>query len=198
MIDDGDAARVMHGTGVDLTRLRTDVLAAMNGKSDGRGGRPFNWCRPFPSAPHPTQAGRYVERVERPFVTTVDVLVELLSDPAGTFLEQQGLTRYRAICFLSHGSVTSLEPTIPPGAATVEIALVNDPYTPMEFVVWVLQEVFSVGREEAIKIMLATHHEGACRCGVFPTAEAERLVARITDLAWDHEHPLRCIARLPT
>jgi len=144
------------------------------------------------------KAGRYVERVGRPLVTTVDALVELLSDAVGTVFEKQGLTRYGAICFLSHGSMTNPTPPIPSGTAMVEIAIVNDPYTPMEFVVWVLEQVFGLDREGAIKIMLATHHEGACRCGVFPPAEAERLVAKIIDLAWEHKHPLRCVARLPT
>jgi len=198
LIDDADAARVMHGTGIDLARLSADVLASMVGVADKRG---VLLVRPKMTADLYTvlaQAGRYVKMVGRPFITTVDVLVELLSDPAGEVLEKQGLTRHRAICFLSHGSMTNTAPAIPAGVAMVEIALVNDPYTPMEFVVWLLGEVFGLDRERAIKIMLTTHHEGAAACGLFPAAEAERLVARITDLAWENEHPLRCIALAPT
>src|SRR5205085_975275 len=96
LIDDADAARVMQGTGIDLARLRADVLASLDGVAEGRG---LMFFQPRLTANLNVvlaQAGRYVKMVGRPFVTTVDVLVELLSDPAGRFLEKQGLTRHRA------------------------------------------------------------------------------------------------------
>jgi ATP-dependent Clp protease adaptor protein ClpS len=78
------------------------------------------------------------------------------------------------------------------GEPRFNIMLFNDDYTPMEFVVWVIERVFETNREEARQIMLKAHNDGVAFCGVFSRAEAERLVKQVMDLARQHQHPLQC------
>jgi ATP-dependent Clp protease adaptor protein ClpS len=62
----------------------------------------------------------------------------------------------------------------------------------MEFVVDVLQEVFELEHDDAVRIMLQTHHEGSGGCGAFPREAAQAKAAQVMDLARQHRHPLRC------
>mgnify|MGYP006158870671 CR=1 FL=1 len=73
-----------------------------------------------------------------------------------------------------------------------QVVLLNDDYTPMEFVVHVLERFFGKGREEATRIMLHVHQNGVGVCGVFPIEVAETKVAQVMDLAREHQHPLQC------
>jgi ATP-dependent Clp protease adaptor protein ClpS len=73
-----------------------------------------------------------------------------------------------------------------------KVLILNDDYTPMEFVVFVLERFFSKGREEATRIMLHVHHKGVGICGVFTYEIAETKVAQVMDLARQHGHPLQC------
>ena len=72
------------------------------------------------------------------------------------------------------------------------VILVNDDYTPMEFVVLVLQQFFRKGREEAVQIMLNVHTRGSGVCGVFTAEIAETKVRQVLSCARDNEHPLQC------
>ncbi len=72
------------------------------------------------------------------------------------------------------------------------VLLLNDDYTPMEFVVYVLERFFNKTREEATTIMLHVHQNGVGVCGVFTYEVAETKVAQVLDLARKHEHPLQC------
>lgn len=73
-----------------------------------------------------------------------------------------------------------------------KVLLLNDDYTPMEFVVHVLERFFSKGREEATRIMLHVHQKGVGVCGVFTYEVAETKVAQVMDFARQHQHPLQC------
>jgi ATP-dependent Clp protease adaptor protein ClpS len=73
-----------------------------------------------------------------------------------------------------------------------KVLLLNDDYTPMEFVVYVLERFFSKNRDEATRIMLHVHQNGVGLCGVFTFEVAETKVAQVLDLARRHEHPLQC------
>ena len=73
-----------------------------------------------------------------------------------------------------------------------KVLLLNDDYTPMEFVVYVLERFFQKTREEATTIMLHVHQNGVGVCGVFTYEVAETKVAQVLDLARRHEHPLQC------
>ena len=73
-----------------------------------------------------------------------------------------------------------------------KVLLLNDDYTPMEFVVYVLQRFFSKSTEDATKIMLHVHQNGVGICGVFTYEVAETKVSQVMDLARQHDHPLQC------
>ena len=72
------------------------------------------------------------------------------------------------------------------------VILVNDDYTPMEFVVLVLQQFFRKGREEAVQIMLNVHTRGSGVCGVFTAEIAETKVRQVLSFSRDNKHPLQC------
>jgi ATP-dependent Clp protease adaptor protein ClpS len=73
-----------------------------------------------------------------------------------------------------------------------KVLMLNDDFTPMEFVVHVLERFFSKGREEATRIMLHVHRRGVGVCGVYPYEIAETKVTQVMDFARQHQHPLRC------
>ena len=73
------------------------------------------------------------------------------------------------------------------------VLLLNDDYTPMEFVVHVLERFFQKNQEEATRIMLHVHQNGVGECGVFTYEVAETKVMQVMDLARQHQHPLQCV-----
>jgi ATP-dependent Clp protease adaptor protein ClpS len=74
-----------------------------------------------------------------------------------------------------------------------KVLLLNDDYTPMDFVVVVLQKFFGMSREQATRIMLKVHKEGVGVCGVFPRDVAATKVELVTGFAREHQHPLACV-----
>ena len=72
-----------------------------------------------------------------------------------------------------------------------KVIMLNDDYTPMEFVVHVLEQFFHKSREEATQIMLMVHQSGIGVCGVYTYEVAETKVAQVVDFARRHEHPLQ-------
>jgi ATP-dependent Clp protease adaptor protein ClpS len=73
------------------------------------------------------------------------------------------------------------------------VLLLNDDYTPMEFVVHVLERFFQKSREEATRVMLHVHHHGVGECGVYTYEVAETKVTQVMDFARKHQHPLQCV-----
>jgi ATP-dependent Clp protease adaptor protein ClpS len=73
------------------------------------------------------------------------------------------------------------------------VLLLNDDYTPMDFVILVLQDVFNKSREEAVQIMLHVHQKGVGECGTYPYEVAETKVTRVMDTARKNQHPLQCV-----
>ncbi len=73
-----------------------------------------------------------------------------------------------------------------------KVLLLNDDYTPMEFVVHILERYFNKNRSEAEKIMLQVHHRGVGVCGVFTYEVAETKVTQVMLFAQEHQHPLQC------
>ena len=72
------------------------------------------------------------------------------------------------------------------------VVLLNDDYTPMEFVVHVLERFFSMDRERAVRVMLHVHTQGKGVCGTFSREIAETKVARVNDYSRENQHPLLC------
>lgn len=73
-----------------------------------------------------------------------------------------------------------------------KVILINDDFTPMEFVIEVLQRFFRMDREMAIRVMLKVHTTGAAVAGVFTAEIAETKVQQVTEYARQHQHPLLC------
>ncbi|MDR1350759.1 MAG: ATP-dependent Clp protease adapter ClpS [Zoogloeaceae bacterium] len=74
-----------------------------------------------------------------------------------------------------------------------KVLLLNDDYTPMDFVIHVLQRFFAMNRERATEIMLKVHREGRGLCGLFSRDVAATKVGQVSDFARRHQHPLACV-----
>lgn len=73
-----------------------------------------------------------------------------------------------------------------------KVLMLNDDYTPMEFVVAVLKRFFSMDLEQATRVMLHVHQKGVGVCGIFPYEVAETKVNQVMDFAKQNQHPLQC------
>ncbi len=73
-----------------------------------------------------------------------------------------------------------------------KVLLLNDDYTPMEFVVLILERFFNIGHERAVDIMLTVHNQGLAVVGVYPFEVAETKVTQVMDCARSNQHPLQC------
>lgn len=73
-----------------------------------------------------------------------------------------------------------------------KVLLLNDDYTPMEFVVHILERYFAIDNQTSVEIMMTVHKKGAAIVGVFSHDIAETKVAQVMDLARKNEHPLQC------
>ncbi|HEV2560575.1 MAG TPA: ATP-dependent Clp protease adapter ClpS [Rhizomicrobium sp.] len=73
-----------------------------------------------------------------------------------------------------------------------KVLLLNDDYTPMEFVVHILERFFNKNRDEAVQVMLHVHRHGVGICGVYTYEVAETKVAQVIEFARRHQHPLQC------
>jgi ATP-dependent Clp protease adaptor protein ClpS len=74
-----------------------------------------------------------------------------------------------------------------------KVIILNDDYTPMEFVVNTIQRFFNKSVDEATRIMLKIHTEGLGVCGIFPVDIAETKMNQVLNYAKEHQHPLQCI-----
>ena len=79
----------------------------------------------------------------------------------------------------------------PPPLYTV--FLLNDDFTPMDFVVEILVQLFHLSTEQAERVMLEVHHRGRGACGIFTREIAETRVAQVNQIARQNEHPLLCV-----
>jgi ATP-dependent Clp protease ATP-binding subunit ClpA len=204
LTEDADAVPVMHADNVEIDRLRRSISASLPvGNHDAR------LERVHPDTSFRTimrHAVGHIRAVERDEVTGAHVLVQMFADPVARFLLEQGITRYDAAFYVCHGIASQslvAKPATTVGAISrvgrgsgegrCQVVLVNDLYTPMWFVVRVLEEVFPVTREGAINIMLSTHEHGTGLCGTWSWIEAQGLAERVMERAREFQHPLRCV-----
>ena len=82
--------------------------------------------------------------------------------------------------------------TKPKKPSMFKVLMLNDDYTPMEFVVMVLKRFFQMDMEQATRVMLHVHQRGVGVCGIFPYEIAETKVTQVMDCAAQNQHPLRC------
>lgn len=73
------------------------------------------------------------------------------------------------------------------------VLLLNDDYTPMEFVIHILERFFQKDREAATRIMLHVHNHGVGECGIYTYEVAETKVSQVMDFSRQHQHPLQCV-----
>jgi len=85
---------------------------------------------------------------------------------------------------------SKIKPKLP---SLYKVIILNDDYTPMEFVVHVVQEVFNKSHDEATRLMLKIHTEGMGVCGMYPLEIAETKMNKVLNLAKEEQHPLQCI-----
>ena len=96
---------------------------------------------------------------------------------------------------LPHENNTALKPEVakPKLPPMFRVLLLNDDYTPMEFVVETIERFFNKSREQATQIMLKVHIEGVGVCGIYPQDIAETKMNQVLTHAKEHEHPLQCV-----
>ena len=82
--------------------------------------------------------------------------------------------------------------TVPKKPSMYRVLLLNDDYTPMEFVVMVLRRYFNKNQDAAWQIMMHVHRNGVGECGIYTFEVAETKVTQVIDYARRHEHPLQC------
>ncbi|MEM9311251.1 MAG: ATP-dependent Clp protease adapter ClpS [Pseudomonadota bacterium] len=82
--------------------------------------------------------------------------------------------------------------TKPKKPSQYKVLMLNDDYTPMEFVVMVLKRFFNMDLEQATRVMLHVHQKGVGVCGIFPYEVAETKVNQVMDFARENQHPLQC------
>ena len=90
------------------------------------------------------------------------------------------------------GNVLEVEKVILKPPPLYKVILLNDDYTPMDFVVVVLQTVFAMNREKATQVMLQIHREGMGVCGTYTREVAAAKVDQVLNIARRHQHPLQC------
>jgi ATP-dependent Clp protease adaptor protein ClpS len=93
---------------------------------------------------------------------------------------------------LNIGIATKTKPKVK-RPSLYRVLLLNDDYTPMEFVVHVVERFFQKNRDDATRIMLHVHQNGVGECGVYTFEVAETKVTQVMDFAYKNEHPLQCV-----
>jgi ATP-dependent Clp protease adaptor protein ClpS len=132
-------------------------------------------------------------------VEDTDLLLSILDNSAGAareVLTRHGVSRYALVCYLTNAAypLPAAAPGGPPNeTAAVQLFLLNDDFTPMEFVVTVLQTVFAKSAAEAHALMQEVHCHGRAACGTFPWPVAKERLHQVEQLAAGQQHPLRAV-----
>jgi ATP-dependent Clp protease adapter protein ClpS len=143
---------------------------------------------------------RAIQRVQssgKKEVRGADVLVAILGEKdsqAAKILGQQGIMWLNVVDYLAHGfrKEQNVTDTLPDDGSDVRVVLYNDDYTPMDFVVSVLQEFFAMDRKEATEAMLEVHRQGKTVCGLYSIEDGKTVVEQVLAHAHKHGYPLRC------
>src|SRR5258706_8682733 len=127
-------------------------------------------------------------------------------DDGGASKRLKGLDKAPGVAHISHRPLPASSMADKPSGSTVlkpsetqvkpppmfQVVMYNDDYTPMEFVVEVIQLFFALPRERATQIMLKVHTEGRGVCGIYPKDVASTKVEQVTAYSRQHQHPLQC------
>jgi len=113
-------------------------------------------------------------------------LEPIMSDPPGPGTPGNGNDNNDGTGLATKTRIKTKKPSL------YRVVILNDDYTPMEFVVFILERFFNKNSEDAYQIMLHVHNHGVGVCGIFTYEVAETKVAQVRDMARRNEHPLRC------
>ena len=210
LIDDPDAAAVMRTCNVDRDKLRRNLSASIEAEREKIATNGSEGSKPTAGFQRVIQrAVIHVQSSGREEVTGANVLVAILAEresQAAALMQEQGMTRYDVTRYISHGIAKGVshdragakgpaQQTVSDKASGLlaEVRLLNDDYTPMEFVVNVLECVFDKDRETASRIMFEIHYDGVATCGIYPYDAADAKVREVLDFARKHQHPLQCV-----
>jgi ATP-dependent Clp protease adapter protein ClpS len=205
LIDDPDVTPVMRACHVDIEAVRRAISSSLAVQ-----GTVPESASVEPHAGIQAVLQRAIERAiasGNREVNGARVLVEMFTEPVGELLRQVGMTRLDAVNYISHGIIghhgfgetpaAGREPAIATGPEMLEVKLLNDDFTPMEFVVDVLQRIFDYNPKDAVQVMLDIHRNGVGACGTYPSDVARFKAAQVQEYARGHEHPLRCVLGQP-
>jgi ATP-dependent Clp protease adapter protein ClpS len=210
LIDDPDVAAVMRACNVDLDVLRRRLSADIAADRENPVGDGHQDSKPTAAFQGVIQrAVVHVQSCGREEVNGAHVLVAIFAEPechAARSLQEQGMTLYDATRYISHkvakgvsqddaGAKRPGGPSVSeePAGSLAEVRMLNDDFTPMEFVIDVLERVFGKDNETATRIMLDIHKNGVGTCGVYPYAVADAKVREVLGFAREHQHPLQCV-----
>jgi ATP-dependent Clp protease adapter protein ClpS len=210
LTDDQDTAAVMRACNVDLDNLRRSLTTYLDSELENLVSDGNEDSKPTADFQRVIQrAVIHAQSSGREELTGANVLVAIFAEResrAAYFLQEQGMTRYHATRYISHKIAKGVSDDRAggkaPGPQTVsdkpsgllaKVRLLNDDYTPMEFVVHVLERVFDMDRETAERIMLHIHDKGVGTCGIYPCDVADAKVTEVLNLAREHQHPLQCV-----
>jgi ATP-dependent Clp protease adapter protein ClpS len=206
LTDDAEAATILRACNVDLEKLRRNLISFID--SELAKSQPDSPLTAFQRVIQ--RAATHVQSTtRREQITAGDVLVAILTERdsrASAALEDQGMTHYDATLYICHGiskadrlsprraEATPRDPSETTGVHT-KVLLLNDDYTPMEFVVHVLERVFEKDHETAVGIMFETHNDGIGTCGLYPYDVATTKIGEVLALAREQQHPLQCVLK---
>jgi ATP-dependent Clp protease adapter protein ClpS len=201
LLANSSATSVLRGCGANLTKLRNDLAQhIVKNTPVAKPGREVDTQPTLGFQRVIQRAILHVQRVGAKEVTGADALVALMDEkdsPAARLLGDQGVTRLALVFYLTHGvasNAPSYEAEVPSGA-DLQVVLYNDNFTPMQFVVDVLQKFFAMSADDAKETMLEVHRQGAAVCGLYERSAALDLVKRVLEYARQHGHPLNCAAK---
>ena len=206
LIDDQDAAAVMRACNVDLDVLRRSLTAYVVAELENLVGEGHQDSKPTAGFQRVIQrAVIHVQTSGREEVTGANVLVAIFPEHesrAVHSLQEQGMTLYDATRYISHKVAKGVShddagaegPGVSdrPSGLLAEVRLLNDDFTPMDFVILILKKFFMKSESEASRIMLQVHNDGAGLAGIYSFEVAETKVYSVTEFSRRHKHPLKC------
>jgi len=197
------ATSVLRGCGANFTRLRNDLAQhIVRNTPVARAGQEVDTQPTLGFQRVIQRAIFHVQGVGAKEVTGADALLALMDEKdsaAVRLLGEQGITRLALAFYLTHGvasNAASYEAELP-DCADLQVILYNDNFTPMQFVVDVLQKFFAMSPDDAKETMLEVHRQGAAVCGLYERSAALDLVKRVLEYAREHGHPLNCALKSP-
>lgn len=197
LTEDVDAASVMQACNVDPHQLRRGLSSLIANPTS------------------PTDTGRYQAAMQRAaaYVASSEttrtmtgahvlagIVVSELSERLAKLLSSHGLTRFHVLTYICHGLRKDEERPVAEDDATsksLDVKLLNDDYTPMEFVFEALRSIFDLSEARAKRVMLSAHRTGSEVCGTYASQVARDKIAKLKELARAHDHPLQCVASKP-